>query len=364
MNNLETEEPISTTEGVKPLKPPFTYFGGKQKVAKVIWSRLGDPHYFIEPFGGSLACLLARPSAPRHELVSDTFGPLTNFWRACKWCPPGELARLVWHMPSELDLYARHTELLAFNGPTLLKTLKSNAKYYDAEYAAWYGWGASMWLGSGWCYRRRDMQNQPDQRQHVNASRGLLTKQWDQHQHGAAGLMNKDVHAKRQHVDNVRGLMCAKPDTLADYLDNLIQRVENNRPSPWLEGLELYFKALQYRLEKVDIFAEDWKRTVTEGILKRGIRRGKRTTAVFMDPPYLESSCDSADLYHSGNVWEDVIKWCRDHEDRTDMRICLAGIEGTASLPGWTEFAWTNSGGAKTKRAKERLWFSPHCLVP
>lgn len=34
------------------LKAPFPYFGGKRRVAELVWSRLGDPINYIEPFAG------------------------------------------------------------------------------------------------------------------------------------------------------------------------------------------------------------------------------------------------------------------------------------------------------------------------
>jgi hypothetical protein len=74
---------------------------------------------------------------------------------------------------------------------------------------------------------------------------------------------------------------------------------------------------------------------------------------IFFDPPYLPSCCDSNDIYeHCGDDANDVQDWCRAHQDRADLRIALAGYEGTVSLPGWSSYAWSNSGGA----------FSPACL--
>lgn len=43
------------------MKAPFPYFGGKSKIADVVWSALGQPAHYIEPFFGSGAVLLARP---------------------------------------------------------------------------------------------------------------------------------------------------------------------------------------------------------------------------------------------------------------------------------------------------------------
>lgn len=39
------------------MKAPFPWFGGKRRVADVVWAALGDVDNYVEPFAGSLACL-------------------------------------------------------------------------------------------------------------------------------------------------------------------------------------------------------------------------------------------------------------------------------------------------------------------
>lgn len=50
-----------TAGEVTPLKAPFTWFGGKSRVARLVWERFGDPANYVEPFFGSGAILLGRP---------------------------------------------------------------------------------------------------------------------------------------------------------------------------------------------------------------------------------------------------------------------------------------------------------------
>lgn len=89
------------TAKTQTLKAPFPYFGGKSKVASLVWSRLGDVSNFIEPFCGSAAMLLGRPHKPRDkpraETVNDMNCHIANFWRAVQADPrcrgaPCELA--------------------------------------------------------------------------------------------------------------------------------------------------------------------------------------------------------------------------------------------------------------------------------
>lgn len=34
-------------------RPPFPWFGGKRKVAPIVWQALGDVELYVEPFFGS-----------------------------------------------------------------------------------------------------------------------------------------------------------------------------------------------------------------------------------------------------------------------------------------------------------------------
>src|SRR5689334_19180994 len=43
------------------LKAPFPWFGGKSRVASLVWERFGEVRNYVEPFAGSLAVLLGRP---------------------------------------------------------------------------------------------------------------------------------------------------------------------------------------------------------------------------------------------------------------------------------------------------------------
>lgn len=47
------------------LKAPFPWFGGKSRVASIVWERFGDVPNYVEPFFGSGAVLLGRPHPPR-----------------------------------------------------------------------------------------------------------------------------------------------------------------------------------------------------------------------------------------------------------------------------------------------------------
>ena len=74
----------------------ITYFGGKRKVSDIVWARFGDVYSYVEPFAGSLAVLLGRPTEPRIESVNDKDCYLANFWRALKLDPEGVVKYAQW----------------------------------------------------------------------------------------------------------------------------------------------------------------------------------------------------------------------------------------------------------------------------
>lgn len=91
------------------MKAPFPYFGGKSRIAERVWAALGsDVTNYVEPFAGSLACLLARPGgAGKVETVNDYDGLLANVWRAMRHDPDAVAHHADWPV-NECDLHARH----------------------------------------------------------------------------------------------------------------------------------------------------------------------------------------------------------------------------------------------------------------
>lgn len=66
------------------MKPPFSYFGGKQKLSKTIISIMpAHIHLFVEVFGGSGAVLFAKE--PNNlEVYNDVDSGLVNFFRVIR----------------------------------------------------------------------------------------------------------------------------------------------------------------------------------------------------------------------------------------------------------------------------------------
>lgn len=318
------------------LRAPFPWFGGKTKVADVVWRGLGPevPNY-VEPFAGSLAVLLKRPGgAGKIETINDRDSFVSNFWRAVTLAPE-ETARWCDWPVSETDLSARHIWLMK-RLPELRSRLFTEPDYFDAQVAGWWVWGINQWIGSGWCSESSARHKKP----HI-------------------GGLSKGVN-RLPSIGNDRGVHGTKQ-----------QKPQIGGPSRGLEGrtappaLE-WFEALQARLRHVRLISGDWKRVVTPAALGQGkFVGGRRPCAVFLDPPY-DLDLRDADLYgvDQRGISAAVRKWAIENGDDPDLRIALCGFIGEHEMPKtWQEYSWqANRGyGKNENRTKEMIWFSPHC---
>ena len=75
------------------MKPPFSYYGGKTRLAGKIADLLPDHSHYIEPYAGSLAVFLAKTPA-KMETLNDLDGDLMTFWRVLR-DQPEDLIRVA-----------------------------------------------------------------------------------------------------------------------------------------------------------------------------------------------------------------------------------------------------------------------------
>lgn len=138
------------------LKAPFPWFGGKSRVADLVWDRLGDVDNFVEPFAGGLAVLLRRPEAHRRriETINDANHFVVNFWRAVA-ADPDTVGLHADGPVCEADLHARHHYLMtSVAACELRERMAHDPEAFDAKLAGWWVWGQCCWIGSGWCVER------------------------------------------------------------------------------------------------------------------------------------------------------------------------------------------------------------------
>ncbi|HSN20085.1 MAG TPA: DNA adenine methylase [Usitatibacter sp.] len=309
------------------LKAPFPYFGGKRHVVDEVWSRLGSPKQYIEPFCGSCAMLFGAREPASLEVVNDANGFLANFWRAVKH-QPGEVARAADYPVSHVDLGARHRWLME-QRDRLGAEMQDPHWPGDATVAGWWLWGQCSWIGSGWCdwFKADDTGKVP----HVgNAGRGIQ----------ATGQV--------PHVSNAgRGIQATgKVPHVSDA--GMGDLLTTGGMAAWV-----WLHKLAARLERVRIVHGEWSRCLNN-------HYGANDTAVFLDPPY--KAFES--LYGAGHVATDVEAWAREN---AHLRVALCGHAGDYDLPGWELMPWSRPhatySGTGTKGA-EAIWFSPACLRP
>jgi hypothetical protein len=337
------------------MKAPFPWFGGKRRVADVVWAAFGDVDNYVEPFAGSLAVLLERPTkhdgiATGAETVNDADAYLANFWRAVK-ANPEEVARYADWPVNETDLFARHLWLVK-SGRDRLSCMDGDPDFYDAKVAGWWVWGQCTWIGSGWC-----------------SGTGPWTVDEGQLPH--LGNAGQGVNRQLPHLGNAGRGAVNGSDMICG--GSGAPRAEWDR-SHWREGEEPlvygYLRALQARLRRVRVCCGDWSRVVTDGALAYGA-----TVGVFLDPPY-DEECRTRGLYavEGGSLSADVREWAVSHGADSRMRIALCGYDGEHKMPGdWLEHEWKSSGAYlggggggvnRENRKRERIWFSPSCIMP
>lgn len=383
------------------LRAPFPWFGGKRRVAELVWSRLGDVPTYNEPFAGSLAVLLGRPHDPRVETVNDLDCYLANFWRALQHAPE-EVAYHADGPVNEADLHARHRWLVEHRPETVM----TDPEYFDARIAGWWVWGQCLWIGSGWCeaskppksatrpetglvnakgvhrqfdrngqgtvHQKRRPQLTGDQGVIINRKRPAASRNGESvgvHRKRFASPGNGQgtgVHRRWQGGGKGGGsgviaprLSQQKPELRGDAGATGSGIIAISRSG----GLHDYLQQLSARLRRVRVCCGDWKRVLTPSVTTYVGLCG-----VFLDPPYahdLRERCYSEDHDISAEVRE----WAITNGDNPDFRIALCGYEGEHEMPdSWECVPWKAHGGySRTERGvanreRERIWFSPHCL--
>jgi len=319
------------------LKAPFPYFGGKHRAAPIIWQALGDPGGYVEPFAGSAAVLLARPSVTggRVETLNDADGWLVNTWRSIQLSPDA-VADAASGPVTEIDYHARLAWLQARRDADLVAWLEGDPEHHDAKAAGWWLYVCACGIGDPWG---------PGPWRVVD---GHLCK---------VGDAGKGINRELPHLgDGGKGVNRELP-----HLGAPRGTLRANDGTP----LHAYMQALSARLASVRITCGDWKRVVTPSVV-RATRGGDGSIAILLDPPY----ATSGELY--GHVDADVShavrEWCLTAD--ATLRIVLCGFEADHDAllaHGWRKVqgkAGSGSGYSTDVKAhrRERLWLSPACL--
>lgn len=394
------------------LRACFPYFGSKYDIADAIWARLGNPDNYIEPFAGSLAVLLNRPAPGKVETVNDTSGLVVNFWRAVT-AAPEEVARWADQPVHETTLHAVHRRLVALAGDLAVK-LADDDEYFDAKLAGKWAWGASAWLGGGWCdgalsLRRpaligrdgsvqqghgghRDLSGQipslagpgglvmPRRLPAMNGGSGRARNGHGVHRtelsnlpqkrpalighgdHARAGHgVHRDLHQSRPHLSN--GGVGVHATTLPHLSGGGEEGVGygrgvHSRAGRQFDGLVAWLLALADRMRFVRVCCGDFMRVLT-----KAVTTSHGLTGVLLDPPYdrrrragrIYAGEDDDDTPHDETVGQRAAAWARENGENPLLRIALCGLKGEHDMPpDWFELAWETGGGYGNQAAAGR----------
>lgn len=362
---------------MKRLRAPFPWFGGKSRAADLIWEGLGDVGNYVEPFAGSLAVLLGRPTAPRTETVNDLDCYVANFWRALAADPSALAAAADWPV-NEADLHARHRWLVDQEG--FRDRIRSDPEFYDVRVAGWWVWGLSCWIGGGWCatgvQANGEVPSEQARRPQLLTAKGVHRKSLAQQipevsASGTGDAIRRGVVAiqeRRPRLDGREG----RPHNgygvhrIADRAAHKVMLSGNGHGvgvhSNRRHALVDEFHTLAQRLRGVRVVCGDWKRVLTPSVTT-----GHGVTGVVLDPPYDQKERAGNIYACESQVSAEVRRWAIEHGDDEQLRIVLCGYEGEHAMPrSWRVVEWKAAGGYGRKkgnqnRHRERLWFSPAC---
>ncbi|CAN5951038.1 unnamed protein product [Sphagnum jensenii] len=329
----------------EPIKSPFPYFGGKSRVAGIVWERFGDVPNYVEPFAGSLAVLLGRPHEPKTETVNDLDCMIANFWRALQADPDG-VAEAADRPVNEADQHAIHLWLVTRE--EFRERMKTDIDYYDSLIAGRWVYGACVWIGSGWC---------SVQLPHLgDAGRGV------NRQLPHLGDAGRGVNRQLPHLGDAGTGVHRKLPHLGESSGG--QGIHSERGA----DIHGYMRELAERLRKVRVCCGDWERVLGPSVtFKHGI------TGVFLDPPY-DTDERQEKLYasDSSGIARKVREWAIANGDNPKLRIALCDYgEAASEFPAtWERINWKARGGygsqgegrGRENSERETIWFSPHCL--
>jgi hypothetical protein len=347
---------------------PFPWFGGKRRVAALVWEKFGAVHNYVEPFFGSGAVLLNRPAPwTGVETINDRDALVVNFWRAVQGAPD-TVAHYADHPVFESDLHARHISIVQ-RLPLLCPRLEGDPLWYDAQIAGWWVWGLCCWIGNGWCAENGAW----------HSIDGVMTKthnKIDGVERGrprlryyGCGINARSIVRKRISLGRGgRGVVRQLP-RVGDGGQGIAGREVRCQSSVRTKQLIYsWFIDLSNRLRHVRVCSGDWTRVCGDSVT---IHNG--LTGVFLDPPYSNVAHRTVDLYREDSfaVAEAVRAWAISHGDHPLMRIALCGHVGEHVMPdNWTRMAWHKRPGYAARNkdflrvsaaSEEEIWFSPHC---
>lgn len=149
------------------MKPPLTYYGGKQMLSKLIISLIPEHNLYCEPFFGGGAVFFAKISS-NIEVINDINGELINFYKVIRT----KFKKL--NKEIQNTLHSRESHLAA---GVILK----HPKLFDEVQRAWAIWtlanqSYASKLNGSWGYDRKENRSVKQ----LDAKRKAFTQEYAQ----------------------------------------------------------------------------------------------------------------------------------------------------------------------------------------
>lgn len=310
--STETTDPGSIVSNESDsLRAAYNYFGGKSSVAHIIWEAFGsDVGNYIELFAGSAAVLLARP-------------PITN--------------------PDK----PHHETVNDADGfiVNCLRAIKGNPAALAAE-----------------------CEYPPTEIDLIARHHALLKER--------AALTTRLVDDPECYDIKIAGwwLWGTRSWIGAGWCSPRLKakaKLPRAVTPGWQGGSALnHLSALSQRLRYVRITCRNWDQVAKSQTTTTALG----TTAVFLDPPYSQTTRPPLYSYDDPQVAVKVRKWALDPEryNNPKFKIALCGyeFEHDKAIPkSWKRVYWRTTGGhgnqghgrGRKNAGLETIWFSPHC---
>lgn len=326
------------------LLPPYQFFGGKRRVAHVIWKAFGNLDCYIEPFFGSGAVLLARPQPVRGvEVVNDLNGFIINFWRAVVHAPESVVRHSA--RPMSQDELMAMKVYIKKSFRSLSARLQADINFYDPIVAG-------LWVAG--------------QNLTMSCDMGICTGPWHV-------VDNEIVRAPELGKDGNRDDgMRVRNTTPYGKAAAFIANPNSQKGKLMFQKLLIYYQQLAERLCSVIIHNREWNRVLFKHFLY-----GDHNTGVFLDPPYSDKSRTiimKRSYVSYSDVSAQVNQWCVENSNLRNLRIAVCGLDGEHNNLedlGWTKYCWSAQGSfykpvaerRVTNYKDERIWFSPSCQL-
>lgn len=346
---------------------PYSVFGNKYSVSSVVWSYLGSPSNYIEPFFGTGNVLISRPDwhygCNLVETVNDTDCFIVNFWRCVKHDVEG-LVEYAYHPIFESEYHARRYWLECCRG-SVQSRVEGDPEYYDVKVGGWWLYCMNCCIGSD--FRNSDGPWHSVDGMLVRSSRSVspgINRCLIRLSDSGTGTNRSSLHSYssiRSPYYGSRFIGCSGELSYSSIFKDLSRGVHD-----WLVHL-------CYRFSRVRVCCGDWSRVLSPSYIRK-----HSTTGIFFDPPYSHSGsdfsrCSRVYFDDDGDISSRVRSWCIEHGNNSSLRIALCGYSGEhdeLESYGWSCYSWVSRGGygvqgegiARTNRFRERIWFSPHCV--